>query len=100
MNRGNSRSLRRTGTTRRQPTFVTRRYLCHVSGISEQQLAIWEQEELLRPARVAKVGGRSEVLYPPEAIARVRLIRTLAEELEVNLPGIDVILNLLERLNR
>ena len=31
---------------------------------------------------------------------RARLIRTLAEELEVNLPGIDIILNLLDQMNR
>jgi hypothetical protein len=30
----------------------------------------------------------------------VRLIRTLADELEVNLPGIEVILHLLDQMGR
>jgi len=49
---------------------------------------------------VIEVGGRREPLYNREALRRIRLIRTLAEELEVNLAGIGIILHLLEQLGR
>jgi DNA-binding transcriptional MerR regulator len=71
-----------------------------LSGASERELALWEHEELLAPARVVEHNGRREPLYAPQMLRRARIIRTLAEELEVNLPGIDIILNLLDRMNR
>jgi DNA-binding transcriptional MerR regulator len=87
---------RRTG----ERVLLSRRVLCVVSGISERQLALWEREELLTPAEIGKIDGRSEPLYDREAVRRVRVIRTLDEELEVNLPGIGVILHLLDQLAR
>jgi MerR family transcriptional regulator/heat shock protein HspR len=80
--------------------LVSRDAFCVLSGVSERELAIWEHEELLAPARVIERDGRREPLYAPQTLRRARLIRTLAEELEVNLPGIDIILNLLDRMNR
>jgi DNA-binding transcriptional MerR regulator len=50
--------------------------------------------------RVERVRGRVEALYDRDALRRVRVIRTLGEELEVNLPGISVILNLLDQISR
>ena len=80
--------------------LVSRDAFCVLSGVSERELALWEHEELLAPARVIERNGRREPLYAPRTLRRARLIRTLAEELEVNLPGIDIILNLLDRMNR
>ena len=80
--------------------LVSRDAFCVLSGVSERELAIWEHEELLAPAHVIERNGRREPLYAPQTLRRARLIRTLAEELEVNLPGIDIILNLLDRMNR
>jgi MerR family transcriptional regulator/heat shock protein HspR len=80
--------------------LVSRDAFCVLSGVSERELAIWEHEELLAPARMIERNGRREPLYAPQTLRRARLIRTLAEELEVNLPGIDIILNLLDRMNR
>lgn len=80
--------------------MVSREAFRVLSGVSERELALWEHEELLAPARVVEFDGRREMLYAPEALRRARLIRTLAEELEVNLPGIDIILNLLDQMNR
>ncbi|HZZ08220.1 MAG TPA: chaperone modulator CbpM [Candidatus Binataceae bacterium] len=71
-----------------------------LSGVSERELAIWERENLLAPARVVEHNGRREPLYAPQTLRRAQIIRTLAEDLEVNLPGIDIILNLLDRMNR
>ena len=88
----------RTSRSSRRVTLVSRRALCFLSGISERQLEIWEREEFIRPATVADKDA--EPLYDREALRRARVIRTLQEELEVNLPGIDVILNLLEQFPR
>jgi DNA-binding transcriptional MerR regulator len=86
--------------SRGEAVLISRTVLCSVGGISERQLAVWEREDLIAPACIAQIGGREEPLYEPSAVHRVRVIRTLAEELEVNLPGIDVILHLLDQMGR
>jgi len=95
---------RRTAAGRRRQTrvqtWLTRTALCELGGVSPQQLAVWEYEELLAPERVGEIEGRSEPLYDRQALRRVRLIRSLAEDLEVNLPGIGIILELLDRGSR
>jgi DNA-binding transcriptional MerR regulator len=83
---------------RGKTVLYSRTVLCTVTGASERQLAVWEHEDLIAPARIEEVDGRSEPLYDRGALERIRVIRTLAEELEVNLPGIGVILHLLDRL--
>ena len=90
---------RRRGA-RSEVVLVSRSAFCAMCGISERQLAIWEQEDLLAPVRIEQSGTRAEPLYDRNALRRARVIRTLDEELEVNLPGIGVILNLLDRLQR
>ena len=89
------RKRRRGG--RGEVVLVSRSAFCAMCGISERQLAIWEQEDLLAPVRIEQ---SAEPLYDRNALRRARVIRTLDEELEVNLPGIGVILNLLDRLQR
>src|SRR3984893_11802584 len=84
----------------RQVTLVTRSALCVLSGISERRLKVWEREELIVPAMVSDADGVEEPLYDRDALRRARVIRTLEEELDVNLPGIGVILNLLEQFPR
>jgi DNA-binding transcriptional MerR regulator len=81
-------------------TLVSRAVLCSLAGISERELGVWEREELIVPACVEQSRGRREPLYDASALRRARLIRTLAEELEVNLPGIEVILRLLDQTSR
>jgi DNA-binding transcriptional MerR regulator len=81
--------------------LVSRSVFCTISGISEHELSAWEREDLIAPARVEQMGGKHvEALYDREALRRVRVIRTLAEDLEVNIAGIGVILNLLDQLSR
>ena len=92
--RSSSRSVR-GGTV-----LISRSVLCTISGISERQLLLWEHEDLIAPIQVERAGGQIEALYDRQALQRVRKIRTLAEELEVNLPGIGVILNLLDKMGR
>lgn len=69
-------------------------------GVSERQLAVWEHEELLVPARILESAGREQPFYDSAALERARLIRTLEQELDVNLPGIGIILHLLDQLGR
>jgi DNA-binding transcriptional MerR regulator len=93
-----SNSRRRAA--RGQTVLYSRTVLCTVTGASEGQLAVWEHEDLIAPARIDEINGRSEPLYDRGALERIRIIRTLAEDLEVNLPGIGVILHLLDRERR
>ena len=88
---------KRRRAARGEVVLVSRSAFCAMCGISERQLAIWEQEDLLAPVRIEQ---NAEPLYDRVALRRARVIRTLDEELEVNLPGIGVILNLLDRLQR
>ncbi len=80
--------------------LMSRSVFCSIGGISERELASWEREDLIAPVRVERVRGRPEALYDREALRRVRVIRTLGEELEVNIPGIGVILHLLDQMAR
>jgi hypothetical protein len=84
----------------REVTLVSRAAFCVLAGISEAQLARWEQEALIAPTTASVDQLGSERLYDTFALRRARLIRTLADELDVNLPGIDVILHLLDQLAR
>jgi len=96
---------RRGGNPRRRSVsgaraFYSRSALCSICGISEHQLILWEREQLVAPAAIEESRGRSEPLYDSAVFERIRLIRTLGEDLEVNLPGIGIILDLLDRLPR
>ncbi len=80
--------------------FYSRSAACGLCGVMEHELALWEAEDLIAPARLLERDDHFEPLYDEAALRRIRLIRTLAVELEVNLPGISVILHLLEQLER
>ena len=68
-------------STRGEVVLMSRSVFCSIGGISERELASWEREDLIAPVRVERVHGRLEALYDREALRRVRVIRTLAEEL-------------------
>jgi DNA-binding transcriptional MerR regulator len=80
--------------------LISRSAFCAMVGVTERQLSIWEHEDLLVPVQLRESAGARQPLYDHRALERARLIRTLEQELEVNLPGIGIILNLLERLGR
>lgn len=75
---------------------MSRTAFCALAGITESQLRLWEHEQLLSPVE----SREPEPLYAAATLRRARVIRTLAEELDVNLPGIDVILHLLDQMTR
>ena len=87
-------------SARGEVVLMSRSVFCTIGGISERELASWEREDLIAPVRVEEVRGRLEALYDRDALRRVRVIRTLGEELEVNIPGIGVILHLLDQMSR
>jgi DNA-binding transcriptional MerR regulator len=94
MARRNSSSRKRG----RPEAFISRSVVCAITGITEQQLMLWEYEEFVAPAAVVEINGRSEHVYDAAVLERIRTIQSLTEDLGVNLPGIGVALHLLDRL--
>jgi DNA-binding transcriptional MerR regulator len=82
-----------------QPAYFSRDALCSLSGITDDQLELWEFEELVAHSRVLDVDGRPERVYDQLTLRRIRTIRSLGEDLGVNLEGIGVILHLLDQLS-
>jgi len=64
-------------------------------GIHPQTLRLYEREGLIKPTRSA---GNTR-LYDEEAIRRLEIILTLTRDLGVNLAGVEVILNMKERMD-
>lgn len=81
-------------TTKRQGyvmiSIVSERYNIH-----PQTLRLYEREGLILPERT---GGNTR-LYGPRELKRLELILRLTRELGVNLAGVEVILNLVNRLD-
>ena len=65
-------------------------------GIHPQTLRLYEREGLIKPTRSA---GNTR-LYDEEAIRRLEIILTLTRDLGVNLAGVEVILNMKERMEK
>ena len=63
-------------------------------GVHPQTLRLYEREGLIRPARST---GNTR-LYDLETVERLEIILTLTRDLGVNLAGVEVILNMKERL--
>ncbi len=91
----NKRHPRPCGSRR---AYLTRSVLCAVTSITEHQLTLWEHEEFLSPATTLEIEGETHRVYDQSAVRRIRTIRSLAEDLGVNLPGIGVALHLLDQL--
>lgn len=63
-------------------------------GLSPRTLRVWIEEGLVCPRREGQ-----KFLFAEEDLARLFTIRRLRDDLGVNLAGIDIILQLLDRLN-
>lgn len=72
-------------------SVVAERYEIH-----PQTLRLYEREGLIKPTRSA---GNTR-LYDEEALRRLEIILTLTRELGVNLAGVEVILNMKERMDQ
>jgi MerR family transcriptional regulator/heat shock protein HspR len=65
-------------------------------GVHPQTLRMYEREGLITPSRSAK-GTR---YYTEEDVERLELILNLTRDLGVNLAGVEIILNMREKMNR
>ena len=65
-------------------------------GIHPQTLRLYEREGLITPSRSAK-GTR---YYTEEDVERLELILSLTRDLGVNLAGVEIILNMREKMNQ
>ena len=65
-------------------------------GIHPQTLRLYECEGLITPSRSAK-GTR---YYTEEDVERLELILSLTRDLGVNLAGVEIILNMREKMNQ
>ena len=64
-------------------------------GIHPQTLRLYEREGLLKPSRTE---GNTR-LYTDSDLERLEVILTLTREMGVNLAGIEIILNMREKIN-
>lgn len=71
-------------------SVVAERYAIH-----PQTLRLYEREGLIKPVRSS---GNTR-LYDEESIHRLEIILTLTRDLGVNLAGVEVILNMKERMD-
>ncbi|HEV8484971.1 MAG TPA: helix-turn-helix transcriptional regulator [Blastocatellia bacterium] len=65
-------------------------------GIHPQTLRLYEREGLIKPSRSAK-GTR---YYTEENVERLELILSLTRDLGVNLAGVEIILNMREKMSQ
>lgn len=65
-------------------------------GVHPQTLRMYEREGLIKPSRSAK-GTR---YYTEEDIERLELILNLTRDLGVNLAGVEIILNMREKMKQ
>src|SRR5215510_6181262 len=79
---------------RRSDGYVMISVIAERYNIHPQTLRLYEREGLIKPARSA---GNTR-LYDDEALRRLEIILTLTRELGVNLAGVEVILNMKERM--
>ncbi len=63
-------------------------------GVHAQTLRYYERAGLVEPSR----SEGNKRLYSPEDIAKLRHIKTLVDDLGVNLAGVEVILRMLNRM--
>ena len=79
---------------RRQEGYFTISVVAKHFGISAQTLRLYEQKGVLKPARSE---GRKR-LYDDDNLERIKLIIRLTRELGVNLAGVEVILNMRDKM--
>jgi MerR family transcriptional regulator/heat shock protein HspR len=65
-------------------------------GVHPQTLRLYEREGLIKPSRSAK-GTR---YYTEEDVERLELILNLTRDLGVNLAGVEIVLNMREKMNQ
>jgi MerR family transcriptional regulator/heat shock protein HspR len=80
----------------KKPRKYTISVVAEQFGVHQQTLRLYEREGLIKPSRSAK-GTR---YYTEEDIERLDLILNLTRDLGVNLAGVEIILNMREKMNQ
>ena len=73
--------------------YYEMKMICEKVGLSPKTIRCWIEEGLLSPQREGK-----RYVFNEEDLKRILLIRRLRDDLGVNLAGIDIILQLLDRI--
>ena len=84
-----------TGVERELVIRVTRAVAAESVGISITRIVRYERLGLVAPTRVNR-----QVRYGPLELARLRKLRRLTDDLGVNLAGAQIILRLLDEMER
>jgi MerR family transcriptional regulator/heat shock protein HspR len=71
--------------------YYDRKELCALFDLEDGFLAELEAEDLVCPMELQ---GRDERVFPLDQVERVRIIANLVEDMEVNLAGCEVILEM------
>ncbi len=74
--------------------YYEMKLICEKVGLSPRTIRCWVEEGLLSPQREGR-----RLVFSEEDLQRILLIRRLREDLGVNLAGIDIILQLLDRIS-
>jgi len=74
--------------------------VCEILDLPPRTLRLYEQRGLIRTEWVEETGGQHRALFSPDEVRRLQRIRLLTKELGVNLAGVEIILRLLEQLER
>ena len=80
---------------KRKPKTYTISAVADQYGIHPQTLRLYEREGLLKPSR--SVGNTR--LYTDEDLERLELVLSLTRDLGVNLAGVEIILNMREKMD-
>ncbi len=75
------------------PIYYELRVVAKKIGLSPRTLKVWIEEGLIEPRREGR-----KILFAEDDLKRLFTIRRLRDDLGVNLAGIDIILQLLDRL--
>ncbi len=81
---------------KKKPKYLLISAVSERFGVHPQTLRIYEREGLLIPIRSE---GNTR-MYDEEALQRLQLILTLTRELGVNLAGVEVVLNMRDKMIR
>ncbi len=73
----------------------TQREVIKILHIEQKLLEKLEEEDVICPAKKEENGER---LYSATQIEHLRIVRILMEEMNVNIPGIDIILRMRQEL--
>jgi MerR family transcriptional regulator/heat shock protein HspR len=78
-------------------TYYYRKQVIEIFEVDESFLDTLEAEDLVHAVQEEST---SERVFPPDQVERIRIINNLVNDLEVNLAGVEVIMEMRENLIR